>query len=80
MTDPAVTVEASLGALIEAVAKAADDLRAVVGILERARADIASRNTTVQRGVISAATRTVDHLRMTDEALRDVVKALESRE
>jgi DNA anti-recombination protein RmuC len=80
MTDPALTVDTSLGALIEAVAKAAEDLRAVGATLERARADIMSHNTTVQRGVITAATRAVDHLRQSDEALRDVLRALEARD
>lgn len=74
------TVEASLAMLAEAVAKAADDFRAVSAILERARRDIASHNTSVSRNVVSGATRAVNHLRATDEALRDVLESLESRD
>ena len=75
-----MTVDASLGMLIEAVAKAADDLRAVSAILERARADIAAHNTSVSRDVVGGAQRAIDHLRQTDEALRDVLKGLETRD
>ncbi len=80
MTNDTPTVEASLRALSEAVAKAADDLRAVRPVLDRARADIASRNTSLTRHVIVAATRTIDHLRGADEALRDVLRELEQRD
>lgn len=80
MSEPAMTVDASLAMLSEAVAKAADDLRAVSTILERARTDIAAHNTTVSRDVIAAGRRAIDHLRGTDEALRDVLKGLEARD
>jgi hypothetical protein len=81
MTEPAIpTVDMSLAALIEAAGKAADDLRAVSTTLQRARADINTRNTSLDRNVIAAATRAVDHLRGTDEALRDVLKAIEARD
>jgi hypothetical protein len=80
MTDRAPeTVEAALEALSVAVAKASDDLRLAHATLDRVRADVASRNTSVPRSVVSDATRVVDHLRGADDALRDVVKALESR-
>jgi hypothetical protein len=74
------TVDMSLKALSDAVAKAADDLRAVLPVLDRSRADIASRNTSVTRTVIVAATRAIDHLRGADEALSDVLKELEQRD
>ena len=74
------TVDMSLKALSDAVGKAADDLRAVLPVLDRSRADIASRNTSVTRTVIVAATRAIDHLRGADEALADVLKELEHRD
>jgi hypothetical protein len=74
------TVDMSLQALSDAVGKASDDLRAVRTVLDRARADIASRNTSVTRTVIVAATRAIDHLRGADEALADVLKELEQRD
>jgi hypothetical protein len=74
------TVEMSLEALSDSLGKAADDLRAVRVVLDRARADIASRNTSISRTVIVAATRTLDHLRGADESLRDVLKELEARD
>jgi len=66
--------------LSEAVGKASDDLRAVRATLDVARADIASRNTSVSRGVLTHAERAITHLRQADEALRDVLKDLSERE
>jgi hypothetical protein len=74
------TVEMSLELLSEAVGRAADDLRSARMTLDRARADIAARNTSVSRRVVGAAERVVTHLRETDDALRDVVKQLEERD
>jgi len=74
------TVEMSLQALSEAVGKASDDLRAVRTALDTARADIASRNTSIARDVVSNAERVIDHLRKADEGLRDVLKALIQRD
>ena len=48
----AMTVEMSLAMLSEAVGKASDDLRAVRATLDAARADIASRNTSLSRDVL----------------------------
>jgi ABC-type transporter Mla subunit MlaD len=79
-TSDTPTVETSLELLSEAVGKAADDLRAARTVLDRARADIAARNTSVSRRVVSTAERVVTHLRETDEALRDVVKQLDERD
>jgi hypothetical protein len=70
----------SLDALSESVGKAADDFRAVRVALDRARADLASRNSSISRSVIAAAARTIDHLRGADEGLRDVLKELEERD
>jgi hypothetical protein len=70
----------SLQALSDAVGKAADDYRAVRTVLDRARADIASRNTAITRGVVTSATKAIDHLRGADQALRTVLKELEERD
>jgi len=78
--DDSPTVETSLQFLSEAVGKAADDYRAVRVVLDRARADIASRNTSLTRSVIASATTAIDHLRGADEALRAVLKELEARD
>jgi ABC-type transporter Mla subunit MlaD len=74
------TVEMSLRALSEAVGKASDDLRAVRTALDTARTDIASRNTSISRDVVSNAERVIDHLRKADEGLGDVLKALIQRD
>lgn len=73
------TVEMSLEALSEAVEKASEDLRAVRVTLEQARADIASRNTSLSRNVVKDAERVVKHLRETDECLCDVLRGLSQR-
>jgi hypothetical protein len=78
--DDSPTVETSLEFLSEAVGKAADDFRAVRIVLDRARSDIASRNTAISRNIIVAATKAIDHLRGADEALRAVLKDLEERD
>jgi ABC-type transporter Mla subunit MlaD len=81
MADPeTITVEQSLQALSDAMAKAGDDLRAVRATLDRARADIAARNTSVSRAVVTDAERVIDHLRRTDEYLRDVLQHLIERD
>jgi alkylation response protein AidB-like acyl-CoA dehydrogenase len=70
----------SLAMLSEAVGKASDDLRAVRATLDVARADIASRNTSLSREVLKDAERVINHLRQADEGLRDVLKALSGRD
>lgn len=75
-----ITVEASLEMLSEAVGKAAEDLHAVQTSLDQARVDIASRNTSVSRDIVRDAERAIDHLRKTDESLRDVLKNLTERD
>ena len=74
------TVEMSLTALSDALGKASDDLRAVRATLDVARADIASRNTSMSRDVVKNAERVIDHLRQADEGLRDVLKDLIRRD
>ena len=66
--------------LSEAVGKASDDLRAVRETLDVARADIASRNTSLSREVLKDAERVINHLRQADEGLRDVLKDLSGRD
>jgi cob(I)alamin adenosyltransferase len=70
------TVEQSLEVLSEAIGKAADDLSTVRTRLDQERFEIASRNTSVSRGVIRRAERIVDHLRQADEELRHVLEDL----
>lgn len=74
------TVEMSLEALSDAVGKASEDLRAVRATLDVARADIASRNTSLSRDVIGHAEKVINHLRGADEELRDVLKDLMHRD
>ena len=74
------TVEMSLDALSDALGKMSDDLRAVRGTLDVARADIVSRNTSVSRGVVGHAEQVIVHLRQADESLRDVLKDLSQRD
>jgi len=80
MADTTPTVEMSLDVLSEAIGKAADDLCASRRVLDSARADIASRNTSISRTVITGAERVVEQLRKTDEALKDLIKGLEERD
>ena len=74
------TVEMSLAALSEAVGRASQDLSAVRSTLDLGRADIAARNTSLGRDVVREAERAIDHLRRADEALRDVLKDLATRD
>jgi ABC-type transporter Mla subunit MlaD len=76
MTEKTPTVDTSLEALSEALNRASSDLRAAVPAIEQARADIASRNTSVSRAVVHDVERVIDHLRQADECLRAVVKDL----
>src|SRR5712692_6013469 len=78
-TEERPTVEQSLGALSEAIAKATDDLRACRMTIEQARVDIASRSNSISRDVVRDATRVMGHLRETDEGLRDVLRDLNER-
>jgi hypothetical protein len=74
------TVEMSLEALSAAVGKASEDLSAVRAALDVARADIASRNSSLSREVVRDAERVIDHLRQADEGLREVLKDLAERD
>jgi len=70
----------SLEALSAAVGKASEDLSAVRAALDVARADIASRNSSLSREVVRDAERVIDHLRQADEGLREVLKDLAERD
>ncbi len=70
----------SLDALSLAIGKAAGDLNAVRGEIDRARADINSHNTTILREVVSAAERVIAHLARVDEDLKIVLKDLGERD
>jgi hypothetical protein len=74
------TVEMSLEALSVAVGKASEDLRAVRSALDTARADIASRNTSMSRNVVKDAEKAIDELRKADQGLREVLKDLAERD
>jgi hypothetical protein len=74
------TVATSLEALIEAVGKASDDLRAVRATLDKARADIESRNTSLSRDVVKHAEHVIGHLRDADNGLRNVLSDLSRRD
>jgi hypothetical protein len=70
------TVEQSLGALSETIGKATEDLVAVRRRLDQERSEIASRNTSVNRGVVRHAEKVIEHLREADEELRNVLTSL----
>jgi hypothetical protein len=74
------TVETSLEALSDAIGKASSDLREVRSALDLARADIASRNTSLSRDVVGHAEKVIVHLREADESLRDVLTDLGRRD
>jgi len=74
------TVDTSLSALSEAVGKACVDLLAVKTALDAARADIASRNSSLTRDIVRHAEHAIDHLRGADESLRDVLNDLKERD
>ena len=73
------TVEMSLETLSQAIGKASEDLTSVRAALDAARADIASRNTSLSRDVVKDADRVIRSLRDADEGLRDVLKDLAER-
>ncbi len=74
------TVDESLEMLSETIGKATEDLGAVRTRIEQERFEIASRNTSVSRGVVRHAERVIDHLRQADEGLRTVLNDLDERE
>jgi hypothetical protein len=74
------TVEMSLESLSEAVGNASVDLLAVRGAIDRARTDIAARNTSITRDVVVESEKAINHLRQADECLRAVLKDLSERD
>jgi hypothetical protein len=79
-TKDEVTVEQSLELLSDAVGKATEDMRSVQLALDQARTNIATRNTSLPRQVIRDAEKAIDHMRETDECLREVLKDLSERD
>ena len=79
-TENEITVEQSLELLSDAVGKATEDMRSVQLALDQARTDLATRNSSVSRQVIRDAERAIDHMRKTDESLRDVLNDLAERD
>ena len=74
------TAEQSLAMLSDAVGRAAEDLRATRQTLDAARADIASRNTSLPTGdILRESERVVEHLRKADQCLQELVKDLAVR-
>jgi hypothetical protein len=73
------TVETSLETLSSVVGKAADDLRQVRGVLDRERADISERNTSVSREIVGSSVKAIKELQKADEALKDVIRGLADR-
>ena len=80
MDEKQPTVEMSLEVLSQAVGKAAEDLVSVRTALDTARADIATRNSSLSREVVKDADRVIKSLRDADEALRDVLHDLAERD
>ena len=78
-TKDELTVEQSLGMLSEALGKASTDLCAVRAAVDLARQDMSSHNGSHARAIIKDSERALDHLRETDESLRDVLKELARR-
>ena len=79
-TTELTTAEQALALLSEAVGRAAQDLSAVRAMLDTARADIASRNTSLPTGdIVRESERAVDHLRHADECLRKLLKDISER-
>jgi|GraSoiStandDraft_9_1057307.scaffolds.fasta_scaffold278713_1 phage-related tail protein len=74
------TAEQSLAMLSDAVARASEDLRAARQTLDTARADIATRNTSLPTAdILRESERVVDHLRKADQCLQELVKDLSAR-
>ena len=71
-----LTVEQSLGMLSDALGKASADLCAVRAAVDLARSNMASHNGSHTRAILKDTERALDHLRETDESLRNVLKDL----
>jgi DNA-binding FadR family transcriptional regulator len=74
---PGVPVETQLEEVSDAIQRAAGDLLAARLVLDRERAEFAAKAGTPSRELLLAATRVVDEMRRTDEALTDLLKQLE---
>jgi len=72
-------VETQLEEVSDAIQRAAGDLLAARLVLDRERAEFAARGGTPSRELLIAATRVVDEMRRTDQALTDLLKELDVR-
>jgi hypothetical protein len=76
--DPLSTpVDPQLEEVSDAIGRAATDLAAARAALDRERAEFAATEAQPSRSLLLAATRVVDELKQTDEALAALLKALE---
>ena len=74
-----VPVSVQLEEVSDAIQRAAADLLAARLVLDRERAEFAARGAMPSRALLISATRVVDEMRRTDEALADLLKELEQR-
>lgn len=72
-------VEVQLEEVSEAIQRAAADLLAARLVLDRERAEFTAKGAQPSRALLIAATRVVDEMRRTDEALTSLLKELELR-
>jgi hypothetical protein len=78
-TTPTTTVESSLAILEDVLQRAAADLLGTRNLLTRARADLNSANTSVERSIVADADHVVEHLRAADQALAAIIEKLNNR-
>jgi hypothetical protein len=76
--DPIVTLDLQLEEVSDAIQRAAADLLAARLVLDRERAELAAKGADPARSILIAATRVVDELRETDEALTVLLKEIEA--
>ncbi len=72
-------VETQLEEVSDAIQRAAADLLAARLVLDRERAEFSAKSATPSRELLISATRVVDEMRRTDEALTGLLKELEAR-
>ena len=74
-----VPVSVQLEEVSDAIQRAAADLLSARLVLDRERAEFAAKGATPSRALLISATRVVDEMRRTDEALADLLRELERR-
>lgn len=77
---PVGPIEHQLEAVSHAIGRAAADLESARIVLDRERADFIASGAKPSRALVIAATRLVDEMRRTDEALTDLLKQLDRRD